>query len=336
MTPGRQFGIILLSVVTLAALVSHATAKWVGIDTRQGGNSEFGRTFHSAPVLLAGSSMIGVAIDWNQVAIDLSRPIEEVSTASASPCELETLTRSVPDANLIVVGVSLYELDEQFIADFRADIVPINQTADDLWESHANWPFFKRTMSRYPLAYLQRLFPTAGRSLGIMVGVRSKLRWLGRLAGKEATEALPTVQTTGNSGVPTTRVTDWPQGRLLRNLSEMRSGCRGLHGFNGPKHLAFARLIRRLATQGKVVVVVLPVSPAYETGLLKPADKLAFENSLEEVAKQAPEVKWIRIDQLPELQTTDVFTDLMHVNLAGRQVATAAFREKLSALMRAP
>jgi hypothetical protein len=334
MTSRRQFGLILASVLALTALISHAVARWVGMDLQPSGRSEFGRNFRSPPVLIACSSMLGAALDTDLVAADLSRHIEGVFTAGASPCELEILTRTVPDADLTIVGVSVYELDEQFIAEFRADIVPISQTVRDLLDSHVDWPFFKRTMSLYPLRYLQWLFPTAGRGVGIMVGVRSKLRRFGGVAGREATEALPMVKT--GATISTVRVADWPAGRVLRQLSEMRSECRDLHGFNGPKHLAFRRMVRRLATQGKVLIVVLPLSPPYENDLLKPQDRQAFEKSLEDIAKQSPEAKWIRLDRLPELHSTEVYWDLLHLNLYGRRIATKAFRAQLSSLVRAP
>jgi hypothetical protein len=307
MTRRCQFALVFASAIALGAIVSHATAKWVGIDTRQGDAGTYGKDLNGPPAVCAGSSTIGVAVDWDAVAADLSRPIASAATASASPCELDALTLAAPKADLIFVGTSAYELDEYYLADFRAEIVPIGQTVSDLWNSHSDWPFIKRTVSRYPLSWLQELFPSAGRAMGIMVGLRTKLA---KLAGRPDIDPLPKLHT-GNDA-PRARVTDWPEARLLRNVSEMRAGCRGQHGFNGPKRLAFDRMLDRLTRQGRVIVLVLPVSPQYETGLLTSADRAAFADELTSLARNHPAVTWLRYDQMPELQTSDDFSDLLH------------------------
>lgn len=331
MTSRRQFWIILFFSLAIPSLISHALVGWLGV--HGGGKvtnsvSKTGTQFQGVPILFAGSSMIGVALDKEEVAQEFGRPIYGVAAASGSPAENEILTAEVTNANVLVIGVSEYELDEEFISDFRADIVPIAQTIHDLAHSDEGWPYIKRCLSRYPLYYLRKIFPTAGCSEGVMVGLRAKFLQLLHPESGRRNENLPTLNT-----VSTDRICDWPAARLLRNLSALHSECQDSHNFNGPKHLAFKRLIQRARQQGKVVVLVLPVSPAYENRLLTETDKQAFEKSLRDIAAFSPETKWIRLDQLPEFHDGTHFSDLVHLNNLGRPVATKAFCARMKNIL---
>ncbi len=42
-----------------------------------------------------------------------------------------------------------------------------------------------------------------------------------------------------------------------------------------------------------------------------------------------PESEWLRLDQLPGLASNENFCDLVHMNVFGQKVATAAFQSWL-------
>ena len=125
------------------------------------------------------------------------------------------------------------------------------------------------------------------------------------------------------------RISDWPQDRMLRRLASMRSAFHGLHAFNGPKKLAFVRMLDQAREQGKAIVVVLPVSPAYAGEFLNLDAKQGFEEELAELQRDATQTSWIRLDKLDELRSNDYFWDLVHMNAYGQQIATDAFLGQL-------
>ena len=334
MTRLRQFAVILISVVGLTSVFSHIITEWAGFETDVNQRRHFkisGKEYHAPPIIIAGGSIIGAAVDCDMLATNLERPVIPVVVPYGSPCEIEYLTRDVSNADVTVVGVSIYELDDQFISEFRADIVPITQTASDLWESHCDWAYVQRMINYYPQSCLRMLFPTLGRSMSVLVGVRAHLRRFLRPSAKGAPDELLKVNQSS-----TERITEWPRGRLLRNLAEMEGECLGRHKFDGPKRLAFIRLLRQQARHGKVVVLLLPVSPPYRNELVNAEDKAAYEKLVAEIAKEEPDVKWVRIDQLPEFESTDYFRDFNHMNLAGEQIATKAIAAELKKILIQP
>src|SRR5438094_3379770 len=75
----------------------------------------------------------------------------------------------------------------------------------------------------------------------------------------------------------TQKISQWSQGRLLQRLVKMKSACFGRQSFDGPKKLALLRILQQADRRGDIIVVVLPVSPAYEKELLTPDATRAFE-----------------------------------------------------------
>ena len=274
----------------------------------------------TAPALVAGSSLVVFGVDWDRVGRVLNRSVELRGVPSASPCELEGLQRQVPQATLTFLGVSPFDLNEHFVGDFRSECVPFTQAVSDLWHSGADWAFTKRVLSQYPLRFLRLLFPTAGRSLGVMVGLREKARKILR-PNSAASESGPTM---GASTDPHAkeRISDWPSDRTLRNLAQMRGSCLGRQAFDGPKQLALGRMISQAAQQGRAVVLVLPVSAAYAREFLKPEAAAQFAEAIRRMQSAHPEAQWVRLDQLPELQSEDLFWDLVHLNAEGKRRAT--------------
>ena len=166
------------------------------------------------------------------------------------------------------MGVSLYDLNEAWLCDFRANIVPFSRTLADLWESGSDLAFANRLSNWYALTWARTVFPTAGRSPDrVIFGLRDKaaalLGVVGRPEGRTGGEAAACRRLHVRGEAYRLR----PEGRLLRRLDSMRS-LQGKANFAGPKHLALLRLLQQARRQGDVVVVVLPVSPPYAAGLL--------------------------------------------------------------------
>jgi hypothetical protein len=53
--------------------------------------------------------------------------------------------------------------------------------------------------------------------------------------------------------------------------------------------------------------------------------KQEFEEALAEAQRSAPQARWVRLDQLGELNSNDYFWDLVHMNVYGQKIATKAF-----------
>ena len=194
--------------------------------------------------------------------------IESWPVPGSSPAEWEQLQRRSPQTKTTFIGVSLYDLNETWLCDFRADIVPLSQTMADLWHSDSDLAFAKRLSGCYPRAWVRTFFPTAGRSDHVIFGLRDKARTLLPLAGNDPDrDANLRVAADYTSEA---RLTDWPKDRLLRRLAVMRS-LQGKPWFSGPKHLALRRMLQQARRQGAVFVIVLPVSPPFVAELLQPA-----------------------------------------------------------------
>jgi len=135
---------------------------------------------------LEGSSLTIDGVDWKLVSEKLGFGIEIWGVAGSSPSEWEVLHRRSIRSKWTFIGVSPYDLNEHFFCDFRADIVPIVETIRDLWEVKSEWAFRRRVLRQYPLMLVRKAFPTAGRSDGVMSGVRDKLKsMLGGLSNIE-------------------------------------------------------------------------------------------------------------------------------------------------------
>jgi hypothetical protein len=142
---------------------------------------------------------------------------------------------------------------------------------------------------------------------------------------EEANSLVLPRQAVMNFGESPLRVSDWPKSKTLRLLASMRNETRGRHAFNGPKKLAFQRMLLRAQQLGRVIVVVLPVAPAYTDGLVTPEVLRDFQNTLVEAQQVCPQAQFVRLDQLPALNSNACYLDLVHLNGAGRRIATEAF-----------
>jgi hypothetical protein len=320
--------LVLLSIpLAIASLVSHGLVAWLGIETTTGRIWRVGPATSKPPFFMAGSSLAGDGISWDRACSALGRKIEVWGVAGSSPWEWEPFQHRASDTEGSFLVISVYDLNEHFLCDFHSDVVSPIDTFKDLWRSGADWQFFKRVISRYPLKYLRALFPTAGRSQGVMSGLRDELQKVLGSKAAIAGEAGPTLAMGKGSEVPEYKkvnVSAWPKDRVLRRLALMRGACQGKHTFNGPKHLAFLRMLEYAESHGGVTVVVLPVSPVYATEFLSADVARQFEEMITEARHIVPQAHWVRLDRLPELKSNDCFWDFVHMNATGQRIATDA------------
>lgn len=326
-----QLLVILCAVVVICSGVSHVAVGWLRIKSTWGGYKRYGAEKVKPIAVLHGSSLAYDGLDWARISEGLGGAIESWATAGSSPAEWEVLQGRSPDVKRAFIVVSPYDLNEYWLCDFRADIVPLGRTIRDLRRSDLDWQQCKRILSQYPRMFVRKLFPSVGRSDGIMVGVRAKLQKLtGSSSGMDAGEA-PKFGGTGKSEVKE-RITDWSEARLQRRLVLMRGTCQGKHSFNGPKKLALVRLLRQAAAQGQVVLVVMPVSPIYHHEFLTSAVMREFEEALTDIQRQCPAAKLVRLDQVAALDDNGLFSDTVHLNMYGQQIATESFVSQLTTL----
>ena len=330
----RLAGIICI-VATISSVTSHVLIAWLKIETSFGDHWSVDPKGAGQSAFVAGSSLAGDGISWSVVADEIGLGFEGWGVAGSSPSEWEQFQHLTKHTHKTIFVVSAYDLNEYFISSFFADIVPLWQTIKDIRESHVEWDFSKRLLSTYPLMTFQAVFPTAGRSFGVIGGLREHFVELFRPLFLIQSEAGPTLSFDQANSMPEykkERISNWSSGLKLRRLVGMRIACQGRHEFNGPKRLAFIRSLRKASEQGHVMVVVLPVSPTYRKEFLTVEMNRELEGALDEARTSVPIARWIRLDQANELDTDYYFWDLVHMNLYGQEIATEAFLVRLREL----
>lgn len=323
-----EFGLVLCVVAAICCAASHAAIRALKISSTYGGSQRYGPEDKKALTILHGSSLAYSGFDWGRVCERIGGAIDSWGAPGSSPAEWEFLHHRSPDVKRTFIVISAYDLNEHEFCDFRANIVPLFQAIRDLWRGGADWPFSKRVLSQYPVMLIRKLFPTVGRSDGVMTGVRDWLQAMMQRPGSARSSERVGFATSDESTLRQ-RLSDWPAARLQRRLVLMRSACQNRHSFEGPKKLALARLLQRAKEQGSVVVVVLPVSPAYQEEFLTPKVRADFEAALARLHELCPQASLVRLDRLPALQDNALFWDLVHLNKYGQQIATPAFLSQL-------
>jgi hypothetical protein len=331
MSNKARFIFIVCATILMASMASHLVARWIGVANSGAAYRRIGP--ETGPqVFCAGSSLLQFGLLWPEISKTLGQGMENWGVGGSSPSEWEFSQTLATNSNLMIIGVSVYDLNEYHLANARANIVPVTQTIQDLWHSGMNRQFAKRLLSQYPLAYLRELFPTAGNADAVLTGLRRKLpaKLRAAAAAEERANALVLPkEAVMEFGASTEKLSDWPAAKRLRRLALMRSETLGAHAFGGPKQLALRRMLQRAQANGRNIVVVLPVSPLYAHEFLTPEVTRQFEASLAEVQKNFPEAQIVRLDQLPALQSDELFSDPVHLNGAGRDIATEAFLKAL-------
>jgi hypothetical protein len=230
---------------------------------------------------------------------------------------------------MTIIGISVYDLNETHVADERATVVPLSQTIQDLWDAHADPALSHRILTQYGLRYVRLLFPTAGNADRVLVGLRSRVADLfgkhNSLAEHDGVVVEPPPPLL-DAGEATAKLTDWSNARLLRRIAVLRAENRGHHDFfNGPKHRALIRLLLQARRQGRVVLVVLPVSKPYADAFLNERDLGEFERAIWEAEGTFPETTVVRLDRLSGISDPANFSDLVHLNSFARVRVTQAF-----------
>ncbi len=330
-SPWLQLGLIAFFTLTIAAIGSHIVAAGVGI-SRPGATYRRIGPMDGPQAFVAGSSVLQFSLSWRDVSNVLGQGMEGWGVGGSTPEIWEVSQHLSKNSNLMIIGASVYDLNEYRLADTRANIVPFIQTVKDLRESGASWELSQRIVSQYPQALVRFLFPTTGESDAVLVGMRKIARQqlgLASIAEDQARALVLPSQPVLDFGEANTKLSDWPQDRVLRRLSLMRSDNHGKHGFKGPKQLAFRRMLIRAGETGRAIIVILPVAVDYEREFLTPTLKREFEDALNEAQRSAPGALLMRLDQVPALQSDELFTDFVHLNSRGRAIATQLFVDYL-------
>lgn len=329
MSRGRQLIVILAAVLVFSSALNHAIVRVLEIRTSGVDRGRINTEAQGEPVLVMGSSLTFFGISFHEVAKAMDRPLVTRSVGGCSPCELEWLAREVPEARRTIIGVSLFDLNENNLSDSRATLVPFSQTVSDLWASHSEWTPMKRVLWSYPVPWVQHVLPLAGRSNAVMVNLRDKVRSLRKQPVGSELETRLTFKADEDAVRPE-KLSDWDGGRVGRNLSQLKAT--GLeHGrFAGPKSLALARMLALAAGQEPAVVVVFPVSPPYREVFGDSTSVDHFERELDRIKAAHPTLQMIRLDQEPALQPAEVYWDLVHLNDDGRRIATRRLIEQLA------
>ncbi len=334
-----QLGVTAAVVVAITSLLSHSLVDWLGIRTGVVKHRVVGEGQPGPTAYMAGSSLLFDCLALERVSKQFQQGMETWFVAGSSPSEWEPFQTQAGTARLTLIGISAYDLNEEFLCDFRSQVVSLPQAARDLAAIQASWPLTKRVISQYPLKYVRFLFPTAGRSAGVMGGLKEQMGRALKPWMEVESEAGPKMPALNAGDVPPEeleKISDWSTGTMLRWVTKMRSACHGRHSYDGLKKLAFLRILEKAEEQGRVIVVVLPVSPAYSREFLAGQVPQAFERALADAEKSAPKVQWVRLDQVPGLNSNDNFWDLVHMNTYGRRAATDAFLTKCSTLETEP
>ena len=328
MSRGRQLLIVLASVLGLSSVLSHAIVRALEIRANAIDRARINGEAPGKPALVMGSSLTFFGISFQTVAKAMDRPLLTRGVGGCSPCELEYLMPEVPEAALTIIGVSIFDLNENNLSDSRPTLVPFTRTLGDLRASHSDWASMKRVVWSYPVPWIQHILPVAGRSNAVMVNLRDKVRALRKKPVGTELEAKLAFKTDEDSQHPE-KLSDWDHGRIGRNLSQL--SATGLpHGrFDGPKSLALSRMLDRAAQQEPAVIIVFPVSPPYREAFADATSVEHFGKALDRIKVAHPQIQMIRLDQEPALQPSEVFWDLVHLNDDGRRLATRRLIEQL-------
>jgi hypothetical protein len=330
-------GIVFLSLI-LCSVANHCLAYWLGLPrsapwTQSAGNYRRIGPNSGPQVFCAGSSLLVSGLSWPEVAESFGLGIENWTVAGSSPEVWEVFQQQKRNSDTTIIGLSVYDLNEIRLTPDRAKYVPLTQTISDLRASNADPSLSRRILTQYAMTYVRYLFPMAGEADKVLVELRRKIaERLGLQASLDEHEGV-ILERNGvlEVGESTMNLRDWSSARMLRRVAALRADNYGSHQFsNGPKNLAFRRVLSRAQQQGRVIVVVLPVSDAYAEAFLDPTVVGAFEKALNDAMARAPEAILVRLDRVPGISDGKYFFDLVHLNTPGQRVATPVFLKEVT------
>jgi hypothetical protein len=327
---GGQLAIAVVAAFVIAIIGSHWLADWTNIKTTVSESLVFGAPNGKPPAFRAGSSLSDYGIDWNVIATQTQTEILAWGVAGGSPYEFEQFQKKVPEARTTYIVVSAYDMDEANVSDFRAALVPLGDTIESLRETHADWAYSKRAVSQYPMTWLRILFPTLGRSRGVMGMIHEKIHSLVHHTPSPTETVSGPILDVGKEKVADNyrlqRIEDWSKSEMLGKVAAMRAGFQGSDAYDGQKYQAFLRMLQYGCEKGPTIVVVMPVSVSYSKEFVSPDQETQFENAMSDAQQRYPQVKWLRLDQSSGLDSDENFCDLVHMNVYGRRTATEKFQ----------
>jgi hypothetical protein len=283
-------------------------------------------------VFCAGSSLLVSGLSWPEVSEALGQGIENWTVAGSSPEVWKTLQQNARNSNTTLIGVSAYDLNEMRLTPERARFVPLKETVNDLWTSRTDFDLSHRILSQYAMLYLRTLYPLAGDADKVLVALRSKyFDLMGQQASLQQHEGV-VVEKDGVLGVEdgATALSDWSSARVLRRIDALRAENHGAHKFqDGPKSRALRQVLRQAQQQGRVIVVVLPVSQDYTDAFLGKSLTENFEKALKDDMADAQQATVIRLDKVPGISDNRYFLDPVHLNSSGRRIVTPLFLQKV-------
>jgi hypothetical protein len=329
MRRSSQLVFVFIAATVIAAIGSHLVVDWLKLKVKSSEPLTFGNPNSNPPAFRAGSSLADYQIKWEQIAAQTGTEIKAWGIAGGSPYEFEQFQKKVPEARTTYIVISAYDMDEANICDFRAALVPLSDTIESLWAIHADWDYSAQAISQYPMTWLRTVFPTLGFSRDIMGRIRERMVKLLRPSNAPSeTMAGPTLAVGKEKVVDNYRlqkVSDWSESQILDKLVAMRAGFQGRDDFNGPKNLAFLKMLEYGCQRGPTIVIVVPESAAYSKYFMTPTLTLQYEAALADAHRQYPKVEWLRLDQVPGLASDHNFCDLVHMNVYGQTMATEDF-----------
>ena len=328
MSRRTQLLILVPLIVGITSGISHLFARVAGFRTEAVTPLMFGASGLRTNAAAAGSSLMFYGINWSEVSKALGVRIRGWAVPGGSVEEMEVLQRVVSPTGYSFLDVSINDLNNNYLSEFHANVVPFRESIAGLVTSHAELSHARRVLSQYPLAYLRFLYPTAGRSTHVMVAVRTALR---SLRPRSAAEPSDRALLGNESNTHTENITEWTPARMERQLADARYGLTSRYEFHGTKRDALFRFLRRGAAQGKMIVLVIPESQTYRREFVTPDVLRRFDAILAEARERTPEALWIRLDTVSALQSDTKYWDLVHLNAQGQASATEALISQLKA-----
>jgi len=319
--------LIAASVLAIASATSHFLARTLHLYVHVGQPLKFGEA--PAKAVVAGSSLTYYGVAWADVAAALHVEFTGFGVPGGSVREMEVLQRSAPEARYTFLGISEYDINEYHISELRSQIVPFTEEVSRLWSCHAEWPHVKKVLSQYPLKYVRMAFPTAGASETVMVGIRQRFQNLLHKSAPEAPREGAVISDKGNSNVED--ITSWTPAHLTRVLTDIRTHGGVKFEFHSTKREALFHFLDDAEKKGRVIVLILPESPAYRTEFLTGDVKERFEALVSEAKEHSPSTVWIRLDLEPELESNKYYWDPIHLNANGQAIATRIILSRLAA-----
>jgi hypothetical protein len=324
-----EFALVLIVAAAIAAAGSHSVVIWLKVRTKASQLLTFGKPNGRPPAFFCGSSLAGYGIDWERIAHKTDTEIISWGIAGGTPTEFEQFQKKVPEARTTYIVVSAYDLNEANVCDFRASLVPLVDTIKTLIAVRADWTYSQRALAQYPMTWLRTLFPTLGRSRSIMGSMRERLLALVKPAsGSTRNDSEPRFDVAKERAPDTYRlqkVSDWPESKIISKCIAERAASQGSDSFDGPKRLAFDRMLQCGCKRGRTIVVVLPESASYSKGLLTPDQAQKFQAELANLRHRYPKVEWLRLDEVPGLNSDENYCDLVHMNVYGQEKTTKTF-----------